>query len=302
VSVSSTPEITGKYFPLSESDPNSDAEQLRICMDEWGYLFFRSLIPTEDVLGVRQGIMKLFGQIGWLDPSANIMEGIVTPSIMPNGKENPETSDPYRQLLQLVELHTFPRHPALVSIAQKLLEGDVTVHPRRIVRMTFPGSAKLATPPHQDFFFIRGSTETYTCWTPLGECPQELGGLAIWPRTHRSGLVEHLETHMGTGKTLAVPVDESQAEWHTANFRVGDALFFHSCTIHKALPNVTANRIRISTENRYVKATASLDQQNPYTDMLLMTVISATGDTSVLTKTLTVSEVGDEVFATRNTS
>ena len=40
-------------------------------------------------------------------------------------------------------------------------------------------------------------------------------------------------------------------EWHTGDFAAGDVLVFHSHTIHKALPNLTPDRLRLSTDNRY---------------------------------------------------
>jgi hypothetical protein len=39
--------------------------------------------------------------------------------------------------------------------------------------------------------------------------------------------------------------------WHTADFQPGDALFFHAYTVHKALPNLSGDRLRVSTDNRY---------------------------------------------------
>ena len=50
---------------------------------------------------------------------------------------------------------------------------------------------------------------------------------------------------------MGITLDETNTAWHTTNFKAGDALFFHSYTIHKALPNLSANQLRISTDNRY---------------------------------------------------
>ena len=63
--------------------------------------------------------------------------------------------------------------------------------------------------------------------------------------------VSILEDIEGAVGGRGVPVDETQAEWHTFDFHAGDALIFHAFAIHKALPNLTADKLRVSTDNRY---------------------------------------------------
>ena len=45
------------------------------------------------------------------------------------------------------------------------------------------------------------------------------------------------------------------APWHGADLEVGDVLLFSSFTVHRALPNTTADRLRISVDYRYRSAT-----------------------------------------------
>ena len=87
----------------------------------------------------------------------------------------------------------------------------------------------------------------------------ELGGLAVWPGSHRRGYIEHTESHPGAIGGRGVPVDETEAEWHTSDFGIGDALFFRSYTIHKALPNLTPDTLRLSTDNRYQQHEDTID-------------------------------------------
>jgi hypothetical protein len=44
---------------------------------------------------------------------------------------------------------------------------------------------------------------------------------------------------------------ELDATWLSTNFELGDTLFFPALTVHKALPNLTEDRMRISLDNRY---------------------------------------------------
>ena len=250
---------TATYRPFQESDPRAGADELRSIMDQQSYLFFRGLLPVADVLQVRRDVLELCAEAGWLDPAHDLMDAVIAPGVEPLSEGKPEYMAVYRRVLKLPRFHDFPTHPALMEIARKLLGDDVLVHPRRIGRITFPHNTVATTPPHQDFFYIRGSVATYSVWTPLGACPISLGGLAVWPGSHRRGFVEHTETHPGAVGGRGVQIDETEAVWQTCDYAAGDALYFHSHTIHKALPNLSGDRLRISTDNRYQRSKDDID-------------------------------------------
>jgi ectoine hydroxylase-related dioxygenase (phytanoyl-CoA dioxygenase family) len=247
------------YRPFVESDAGSSASVLRALMAEQGYLFFRGLVPREDVLAARRAVLAHLQEAGWLDPHRPLEEAVVAPGMTPTTEGRPEYMAVYRKVLKTPLFHEFPCHPALMAVAATLIDGALLVHPRRIGRLTFPNFVEATTPAHQDHFYIRGAVDTYSCWTPLGACPIELGGLAVWPGSHAHGFIEHSVRHPGAVGGHGVPVDEQQAVWHTADFEAGDALFFHAYTIHKALPNLSGDHIRISTDNRYQRAGDAID-------------------------------------------
>jgi len=262
-------ENTALYRPFVESDPSATAGELRAIMDEQGYLFFARLVPSEAVLAVRRDVIELCHDAGWIAATGDAMDGVVAPGQESLKEGMPEYMPFYRQMLKLPRFHDFPLQPTLMQIAGKLLDGEVIVHPRRIGRITFPNFEVATTPPHQDHFYIRGTVETYSCWVPLGDCPMSLGGLAVWPGSHRRGFLEHSVHHPGAVGGRGVPVDESEAIWHTSDFQAGDALFFHSFCIHKALPNLSGNRLRISTDNRYQRREDDIDPSSlrPHLDL-----------------------------------
>lgn len=259
LSESTTIAASTNYVPFIESRPQSSPEELRARMDEYGYLFFRGLAPAEEVLTVRRDVLEVLQEAGWLDPRRELMEGIASPDKEPTTEGKPDYLPVYRKVLALPRFHNFPCLPALMGVMQHFLEGEVLVHPRRIGRITFPGSVAWTTPAHQDFYYIRGAVETYSCWTPLGECPIELGGLAILPGSHKQGFLEHSARFPGAVGGHGLPIDESKVVWHTGDFGLGDALFFRSYTIHKALPNLTKDRLRLSTDNRYQRKEDDID-------------------------------------------
>lgn len=248
-----------RYLPFVESDAQADAGSLRAEMNDRGYLFFRRLVPADDVLAVRRAVTAYLQEAGWLEPGTDPIDAVARRDHEPLMEGHPEYMPVYRKILHTPVFHDFPTHAALMAIAQKLLDGAVLVHPRRIGRITWPNYTAATTPAHQDHFYIRGTVETYSCWTPLGACPRSLGGLAVWPGSHHQGYIEHDVHHQGAVGGRGVPVDEAQATWHTTDFEPGDALFFHAYTIHKALPNLSGDRIRLSTDNRYQRQGEAID-------------------------------------------
>jgi len=251
--------------PFVESDPYIDPAALRSAMAERGYVFVRGALPSDTVLTVRRQILTLQRDAGWIDDSAHpLMEGIVKEGVLPTMEGKPDYLAVYRLVLKLPDFHNLPTHPALMSVAAKLLDHpQPLVHPRRIGRMAFPNYIEATTPPHQDHFYIRGAVETYSCWVPLGEVPVELGGLAVWPGSHRLGFVEHTAHFAGAVGGRGVQPDELARPdvpvWHSTAFRPGDALFFHAFTVHKALPNLSGKRMRLSTDNRYQRPTDPIE-------------------------------------------
>jgi ectoine hydroxylase-related dioxygenase (phytanoyl-CoA dioxygenase family) len=250
---------SGVLLPFVESDLHAGAARLRATMAEQGYLFFRRLVPAEDVLAVQRDVLELCREASWIDSARELMDAVIAPGVLPTTEGQPGYMAVYRKVLKLPRFHDFPCHPALMQVARQLLDGEVLVHPRRIGRMTFPNNTAATTPPHQDHYYIRGAVDTYSCWTPLGACPIALGGLAIWPGTHRRGFLDHSVHHPGAVGGCGVPVDPAEATWHTTDFEPGDALFFHSFTIHKALPNLSGDRLRLSTDNRYQRNGDAID-------------------------------------------
>jgi hypothetical protein len=249
---------TTTLLPFLESDPHADPASLCAIMAEQGYLFFRRLIPAPDILRVRRAVLEHCAAADWLDPAADLEEGITRAGSPALTEGMPPYMAVYRKVLRTALFHDFPLLPPLMQVAGMLLQAEVLAHPRRIGRITWPNFTEATTPPHQDHFYIRGSVDTYSCWAPLGACPIELGGLAVWPASQKLGYLDHTAIHAGAVGGRGVPTADDVA-WHTTNYEPGDALFFHAYTIHKALPNLSTNRLRLSTDNRYQRNGDAID-------------------------------------------
>ena len=222
-------------------------EALRRSLDHSGYLFLRSVLNRERLLRVRQEILELCREHGWLDSCAPLLDGVY--SGVPFPDYNREYMPMYRMLLRLESFNRLARTSELMDLFANLLQGKVLCHPRVIARVSFPMNYAFTTQPHQDFHYIRGTTETYTAWIPAGDCPHELGGLALAEGSHRLGYLPH-DPAVGAGGR-GIQTSKLKVRWLAADFRQGDVLIFHSHTIHGALENHSPDRLRLSLDYRY---------------------------------------------------
>ncbi|MBZ0291829.1 MAG: phytanoyl-CoA dioxygenase family protein [Anaerolineae bacterium] len=252
--------MTDKPFLIS-NDALQDPTQLRQRMTEHGYVFLKGVAPKDDLLNLRRDILALCADAGWLDPSRDLMDGIWG-GIGPYTEGNPEYMAVYRHVIHLDSFKALPEHPALTGIMRHLTGDPLLVHRRKIGRMTFPQNTKQTIQAHQDWYYIRGTTETYTMWMPLGDCSMELGGLAVLNGSHKAGFIDHRRL---PEVNVAYALESDQwpqaegVEWHASDFELGDVLIFHSYTIHRALPNRTENLLRLSIDNRYQREGSDIE-------------------------------------------
>jgi len=123
------------------------------------------------------------------------------------------------------------------------------LHVGDVCRLVSPGALDLTTPPHQDAAYLKDADLVWTAWMALGACPVALGPLALLPGSHAGGLRPHAPVVAGGGVVgTDVPDD---APWHAGDLAPGDVLLFSALTVHRALPNVTADQLRVSVDYRY---------------------------------------------------
>ncbi|MGG1552185.1 hypothetical protein [Paenibacillus ferrarius] len=80
----------------------------------------------------------------------------------------------------------------------------------------------------------RGTQNVYPVWSPLGDIPFEIGGLAIW--------------------------EKFGGKWATTEFEAGDVLIFGMFLLHCSLENTT-NQYRLSVDARYQSANEAVDER-----------------------------------------
>jgi ectoine hydroxylase-related dioxygenase (phytanoyl-CoA dioxygenase family) len=223
--------------------------ELRARVEQDGYLFFRGLLPRADVLGVRRAILAICRAAGWLVTGSDLLDGRAD-TARSTVEPEPAYMQVYNQVLRLEAFNALAHHPALVGVVSMLVGEPAFPHPLKIARLMFPQNVRHTTPPHQDFVFIQGTPETFTCWLPLGDCPRELGGLTVNAGTHRAGLAYDYHLKRGAGG-MGIDQDTLPDTWHTTDYQAGDVLLFHSFLVHQALPNRSPDRLRLSVDYRY---------------------------------------------------
>lgn len=230
------------------TDLLADPAGLRRRAAEHGCLFFRGLLDPSRVNDVRRQILTVCNDNGWLAPGSDPMSGIAHPDTRVYESDDPRWQNFYNDVLCIRDFHALALDPALIGMFEVLFGEPPLAHSRNICRLVFPDLNTHSTPPHQDNYFIGGSDETWTAWIPLGDCPEELGGLAVNRGSHRYGM---LETTEGVGPGgRQVPVEDDSA-WVGGDYACGDVIILHSLTIHQGRDNLTPDRLRLSADYRY---------------------------------------------------
>jgi len=238
------------------NDCITDAGELRRRLDDDGYLFFRALQNRDKVLALRRDMTRVLHAGGWLVPDADPMLGIA--DVRHRTTEGDlDYNKVYFQIQRLESFHALPHERELLDVVERIMGRKAIPLPGKKARIWFPRFTEHTTPLHQDFVHYQGSTGTLTCWAPVGDCPIELGPLAVLPGSHKVRKVLPHHFSLGAGGLIIDLSEETPRHpeldkpWLSTSFEIGDTLFFPALTVHKALPNVTADRMRISLDNRY---------------------------------------------------
>jgi ectoine hydroxylase-related dioxygenase (phytanoyl-CoA dioxygenase family) len=239
----------------------SDAGRLRTRMRDDGYLFLPGIAPREKLIELRREMLGILESAGWIKSAHGSLDAIWS-GAGPFTEGEPQYMAVYQQIINAPRFRAWADESVFTDIVSKIVAGPVLAHRLRIGRVTFPSNVAQTTAAHQDFEYIRGTAETYTIWTPVGDCPIALGGLAVLRGSHRGGYIEHgifaEKKYANRGLHDEQLPQSDDIAWHSGDFAAGDVLVFHSHTIHKALPNLTSDQLRLSTDNRYTRVGAEL--------------------------------------------
>ncbi|HTP88778.1 MAG TPA: phytanoyl-CoA dioxygenase family protein [Bryobacteraceae bacterium] len=242
--------LTGrKIRPLEDSAPFvGDARQLRERADGDGFLFVRGLVPGDAVLALREVVLDYANAAGWLDPGASVSEGRAARGKRVGYYQDPDWVNLQAHVQNRPEMWALGEAVAIHAVlnAVESRSSYLCLSTANTCRVFSP-HPDMATQPHQDGNYLRTIEDFWTAWIPLGDCPRELGPLALLAGSHLGGLLEHAGQGIVDGG-VKVPDD---SVWSTTDFRCGDVVLFRPHTLHCSLPNTSGNRLRLSVDFRY---------------------------------------------------
>ncbi len=252
----------------------SKPEQLRLLMQEDGYLYLKSLLNSQEVWQARQEIAACLKAEGSLKVGSPLEDCIAKPGLKMSFRPDLATRSPTLQKI----LYS----GAMMNFFQIFLGGEVRHYDYTWFRAVAPGRG---TYPHGDSVYMgRGTDLVYTAWTPLGDISWELGGLMILEKSHRIETIKNgygrkdVDSYCTNKKNASMyaagqkwwdgalsknPVSLRKrygGRWLSAEFQAGDVLIFSIFTIHASLDN-SSPAIRLSSDSRYQLASEPVDER-----------------------------------------
>jgi Phytanoyl-CoA dioxygenase (PhyH) len=234
-----------------------DAVALRARFERDGYVLLRGAVDVDLLLETRRAILRVLHAHGWLDPRQDPWAAV--PLTGPFVEGEPEFLEAYDDVQRLETFHAVPHHASVRRCMTALLGPTAFPHPLSIARLIFPGNEEWTTPLHQDYPNNQGTFDLYACWIPLANCSVDGGNLSILRGSHKLG-VAPLRASLGAGNRRA-ELDHRYdgLDWVGGDVRLGDALVFHSLTVHRALPN-RGQSMRLSVDYRFQREGEALTE------------------------------------------
>lgn len=255
-----------RFFDSNALLEQGDFDGLRRRGEDEGYLYFKGLLPADAIRQVRRDMLAVVEAYGWRAPGQDGLGGTLDLDALNRIPDEEMRSDigvsrsAYHDVQRLESFHALPHHPNLLALYAGLFRDEVLVHPRHIARMITAHRVMIPTPQHQDFPLIQGSSNTWTCWFPLGDCPRAMGSLTVLRASHKEGYIP-IRRARGAG-SIAVQLCRGAKVWVEGDFAEGDVLTFPCFTVHRALRSKQPEQIRLSLDVRYQPASEAVEQKS----------------------------------------
>jgi ectoine hydroxylase-related dioxygenase (phytanoyl-CoA dioxygenase family) len=219
----------------------ADHAALRARWEEDGVLYFKNVIDQDTIAAVRHEYLARLKDVGVVAPDQ--AEPVWSGVKRIDGKlARPVADATWRGLVS---------SPSFDAVVRKFL-GEAPAWVPIVVHRAAPPADKATIGPdnfkagHQDGVYNYG-IDFITCWVPLMEIDEEVGGLAVVPGSHRA---DHYGKHAGPSGVNRTGVFPESA-WRRPDYKPGDLLMFHSMTAHAGLPN-RSDKIRLSVDIRFL--------------------------------------------------
>lgn len=258
------PERLGRLEPVPAAE-RGDREALWSRLRRDGYLYLTGHLDPAEVLAFRRHYFAALEPSGLIAVGSDPEDGIAADHDLDRGS--------YRRILfdEIVpgdEYLALCAAPRVADWFAWLLDDEVHLHRRKIIRHTRPGERGIgtATQAHYDLVYLReGSDRVLSMWIPLGDVPLDRGGLAYLEGSHHRVMAEEAAgglPHPAASITADLPglADRHDARWLVTDYAAGDVMVHSAHIVHAGLDNVdTGGRMRLSTDIRYQRASEPID-------------------------------------------
>lgn len=267
----------GKFGLLRDSsDAATDFVELRRRFAEEGYLYMKGYLDRDQVLEARASITSRLAAAGVLDENYPHLDGIARKDTGYAFK--PELTNGNEAVQNLLYAGRVP------DFYRQFFDEDIRHYDFTWLRAIAPGKG---TNPHCDLPYMgRGTHQHMTCWLPYGDVSFELGGLMVLEGSQkRMDLLENYVYRDVDAFCENKPKEVAKAKagawsftgtlshnppavrnkfggrWLTTEYQAGDFLTFGMFLVHASLDNRTENRLRISSDSRYQRASEPVDER-----------------------------------------
>lgn len=257
-------------------DAMDDVEELHRRFADDGYLYIKGGLDRDEVLNARRTLTEGLAAAGVLDENYPTIDGVCKPGSGYVFKPELTNNNPAIQnLLYQGRLPAFYR---------KFFGEEIRHYDFTWLRAIGPGKG---TNPHCDLPYMgRGTHQHMTCWVPYGDISFTLGGLMVLEGSHkRMDLLEKYVYRDVDAFCENKPKDVEAAKagkwtfsgtlshnppqvrnkfggrWLTTEFEAGDFITFGMFLVHASLDNRSDNRLRISSDARYQRASQPIDER-----------------------------------------
>jgi ectoine hydroxylase-related dioxygenase (phytanoyl-CoA dioxygenase family) len=215
----------------------------------------RRVTPAEISSFEAQGFIRIGGLLepGELEQFGAAVDSAVRDRTRGDSRHLSEKSryeQSFQQCLNLWEDRPAVRpltfHPAVAGAAAALLGVNAVRiwHDQAL----YKEAGGRETDPHQDQpYWAIAEPETITAWIPFQAVSRENGATGFMPASHRTGLREFANIFTGSGLDLQTFPETREGEFEYVETEVGDVVFHHGLTVHRAHPNPSDTPRRVLT-------------------------------------------------------
>lgn len=230
--------------PYIVSRADEPPEVLRQRFAQWGYLLIRGYVPSEQCESLLEALVHA------AQPHVS-REGRQPPHLSgaPFFETDPAWDEIYPRIQSLEAFHSFFHQRYILDLMEVVTGTPAFVYPMKMARISTPGKIGYETPPHQDAHSHHAGPTMAGFWVALHDVTEAMGRVKVLPRSHERG-VRPISGTQGVGG-VQCEIHPDETTWHVSDVTAGDVLIFHSCTVHKAEPNTTANTVRMSIDTRF---------------------------------------------------